>query len=61
MFNNWCWAHWIALVYIIISIPATALNQYIQSGNIKKALVTFTIASIIAVIETYVLHVGGFW
>ena len=61
MFNNWCWAHWITLVSIIISVPATALNQYVASGNIKKALVTFAIASIIAVIETYVLHVGGFW
>ena len=61
MFDNWCWAHWIALVYIIVSIPASSFNQYQESGSFTRALATLTLASVIAIIEIYVLHVGGFW
>ena len=61
MFNNWCWAHWVALTYIFISIPSTAYNEYEKEYNFKKALYTFGLASVIAIIEIYVLHVGGFW
>lgn len=61
MFNNWCWAHWIALAYILVSIPATAFNEYDKDYDFKKALSAFGLASIIAVLEIYILHVGGFW
>lgn len=61
MFNNWCWAHWIALAYILVSIPVTSINQYNKDYDFPKALLAFAFASVVAIIEVYVLHVGGFW
>ena len=61
MFNNWCWAHWVTLTYLIVSIPATAYSAYEKEYNLEKSLFTIGLSSVIAIIEVYVLHVGGFW
>ena len=67
MFDNWCWAQWFVLIYMMVEIIAgvgkTVLDSIIERNKDGSTLIfgASVIHIIMNVIIVYALHVGGFW